>query len=354
MIFSLLPILIGYTGGRLVHGQRGAVVGAVATVGVIVGADVPMFLAAMIVGPLTAYLLKLFDGLVEDRIRPGFEMLVNNFSAGIIGGGMALIGVWVIGPVVSAATNVAGDAVDWLVSNNLLPLTSLLVEPAKVLFLNNAINHGVFGPLGVAESAVEGKSILFMIESNPGPGLGLLTAFLFFGPRLLRASAPPAMIIQFLGGIHEIYFPYVLMKPRLILAMIAGGASGVLIFLATDAGLVATPSPGSIFAYLAVTPRGGWSDIRKVVVACDAGMGSSVMLASQLRRQLKKQQVAVEHTAVNSIPGDADVVVCHNGLVDRARGSAPGKVIVAVQVFIGDPAVAKLVDAVQSGGQVDG
>ncbi|MFV2018124.1 mannitol-specific PTS transporter subunit IIC [Micromonospora sp. LOL_023] len=258
MIASLLPILIGYTGGRLVHGQRGAVVGAVATVGIIVGSDVPMFLGAMIIGPLAAYLLKLFDGLIEDRIPSGFEMLINNFSSGIIGGVMAIVGILAIGPVVRATTDAAGSAVDWMVTHSLLPFVSILVEPAKVLFLNNAINHGVFGPLGVAEAAEDGKSILFMIESNPGPGLGLLVAFLLFGPRLLRASTPAAIIIHFLGGIHEIYFPYVLMKPRLILAMIAGGAAGVWTFMITGAGLVATPSPGSIFAYLAVTPRGGW------------------------------------------------------------------------------------------------
>ncbi|MEU0548758.1 PTS mannitol transporter subunit IICB [Micromonospora sp. NPDC005979] len=268
MISILLPVLIGYTGGRLVHGQRGAVVGAVATMGLVVGADVPMILGAMIIGPLTAYVLKLFDGLVEDRIRPGFEMLVDNFSAGIIGAAMAIGGVYGIGPVVEWLTKQAGSGVDWLVGKDLLPLTSVLVEPAKVLFLNNAINHGVFGPLGIAEAADKGKSILFMIESNPGPGLGLLLAFMLFGPRPLRPSAPAAIIVQFLGGIHEIYFPYVLMKPKLILAMIAGGAAGVGTFVITGAGLVATPSPGSIFAYLAVTPKGGhFGVILGVVIA---------------------------------------------------------------------------------------
>jgi mannitol PTS system EIICBA or EIICB component len=256
MITLLLPILIGYTGGRMVHGQRGAVVGAVATVGVAIGADIPMFLGAMIIGPLTAYILRLFDKLIEGKVRPGFEMLIDNFSAGIIGGGMALLGVWRVGPIVSWLANLAGNAVQWLVDHSLLPIASVLVEPAKVLFLNNAINHGVFGPLGVAQVAENGKSILFMIESNPGPGLGLLLAYLLFGPKSLRPTTPAAIVVHFLGGIHEIYFPYVLMKPRLILAMIAGGASGVLTFIVTGAGLVATPSPGSIFAYMAVTPRG--------------------------------------------------------------------------------------------------
>ncbi|GAA4232214.1 PTS system mannitol-specific IIC component [Streptosporangium album] len=268
IIKTLLPILIGYTGGRMVHGQRGAVVGAVATMGVVVGSGIPMFLGAVIIGPLAAFILKLVDDFTAERIKAGFEMLVDNFTAGVVGGAMALAGVKAIGPVVGTVTDAAGDAVAWLVSHNLLPLASALIEPAKVLFLNNAINHGVLGPLGVAEAVQHGKSILFMLESNPGPGLGLLLAYLLFGPRSLRPSTPAAMIIHFLGGIHEIYFPYVLMKPRLILAVIAGGASGILVFIVTGAGLVATPSPGSIFAYLAVTPKGGWFGvIAGIVVA---------------------------------------------------------------------------------------
>ncbi|MFY1671228.1 mannitol-specific PTS transporter subunit IIC [Plantactinospora sp. WMMB334] len=279
MILSLLPILIGYTGGRIVHGQRGAVVGAIATVGMIVAADIPMFLGAMIIGPLTAYLLKLFDNMVKDRIRPGFEMLVDNFSAGIVGGAMALFAVWFAGPVVGRLTEWAGNGVDWLIGQNLLPVASILVEPAKVLFLNNAINHGVLSPLAVQQAQETGKSILFMVESNPGPGLGLLLAFFLFGPRSLRPSVPAAGIIHFLGGIHEMYFPYVLMKPRLILATIAGGAAGVGTFMVTGAGLVATPSPGSIFAYAAVTPRGGWFGMLLGVLVAT---GVSFVVASAL------------------------------------------------------------------------
>jgi mannitol PTS system EIICBA or EIICB component len=268
MIFFLLPILIGYSGGYLVHGQRGAVVGAIATAGVAIGGWVgveiggetvmtPMFLGAMIAGPLGGWVIRQWDEMVAGRIPTGFEMLVGNFSAGILGGILAILGYWAIGPVVSVVSEAFGDAVDFLV-NTLLPLVSIIVEPAKVLFLNNAINHGVLAPLGVAEAAEEGKSILFLIETNPGPGLGLLTAYWFFGPRAVRPTAPGAIIIHFFGGIHEIYFPYVLINPVLIIAMIVGGMSAVLTFVVTGAGLVSTPSPGSIFAYLAVTPKGGY------------------------------------------------------------------------------------------------
>jgi len=256
MIINLLPILIGYTGGRLVHGQRGAVIGAVATVGVIVGATIPMFLGAMIIGPLAAWILKKIDSVLDPITPSGFEMLIGNFSLGISGMLIAILGFLGVGPTVAAFSDALGAAVGGLVDTGLLPLASLLIEPAKILFLNNAINFGVLAPIGVVEAAETGKSIMFMLETNPGPGLGILLAFWLAGPKILRGSAPGAIIIHFLGGIHEIYFPYVLMKPALILAVIAGGATGVATFAATGVGLVATPSPGSIFAYLAVTPPG--------------------------------------------------------------------------------------------------
>jgi mannitol-specific phosphotransferase system IIC component len=257
MITYLLPLLIGYTGGRLVHGQRGAVVGAVATVGLVVGSEIPMFLGAMIVGPLAAYLLKLVDGFTTSRTKAGFEMLVDNFTAGIVGGGMAIVSLQGIGPVVRGLTTALGNGVEFLVDNSLLPLVNVLIEPAKVLFLNNAINHGILGPLGVVKSAEDGQAIHFLLETNPGPGLGLLLAYWFFGPRVLRPTTPAAIVIHFFGGIHELYFPYVLMKPKLILAVIAGGVTGTATFALLNAGLVATPAPGSIFALMAQTPRGG-------------------------------------------------------------------------------------------------
>ena len=279
MITYLLPILIGYTGGRMVHGQRGAVMGAIVTAGVIVGASVPMFLGAMLVGPGSAWILKQFDKLVHGKIKSGFEMLVDNFSIGIIGAGLAVLGRLIIGPVVSWLVDRAGDGVDVLVSNNLLPIVSVIVEPAKVLFLNNAINHGVFTPLGSQDVIDHGKSILFMIETNPGPGLGMLLAFMLVGPKMYRASIPGVAIIHFLGGIHEVYFPYVLMKPKLIIAMILGGMSGVLTGTIMNNGLTGPPSPGSIFAYFAVSPPSGIVGmIIQVVIAAGVAFAAAWFL----------------------------------------------------------------------------
>jgi PTS system mannitol-specific IIC component len=255
IITYLLPLLIGYTGGRMVYGVRGGVVGAVATMGVIVGTDIPMFIGAMALGPLTAWLMMKVDKIWEGRVKPGFEMLIDNFSAGILAAIMAVVGMLVVGPVVKAFSNGASAVVEWLVANGLLPFTSIFIEPAKVLFLNNAVNHGILTPLGTQQALEQGKSILFLLEANPGPGFGILLAYSFFGKGLARASAPGAAVIQFVGGIHEIYFPYVLMKPMMIFAAIGGGMTGIFTLVVTGAGLRSPAAPGSIIAVYAATAR---------------------------------------------------------------------------------------------------
>lgn len=413
MIKFLLPLLIAYTGGTMVHGKRGGVIGAVAAIGVIVGSDIPMFLGAMLVGPLAGWVLKQFDKAVEGKIRAGFEMLVNNFSLGIIGGALTILSYKAIGPLVQGLTNILSSGVQFLVDHSLLPLVNIIIEPAKVLFLNNAINHGILSPIASAESLEFGKSILYMLESNPGPGLGVLLAYWFFGRGSAKSSAPGAVIIHFLGGIHEIYFPYILMNPRLILAVIGGGVTGTFVFQLLGAGLTASPSPGSIIAYMAMTPKGGYfpvlagviaatlvsfllaalllkttrqkeeemdleaasakvrdmktagaavqqapstanvaanvrskGEVRKIVFACDAGMGSSAMGASVLRK--KMQQAGVDVTVVNSavseIPDDADIVVTQKTLTDRAVAKNPNAEHISIDNFLKSPKYDELVE----------
>ena len=389
MITYLLPLLIGYTGGRLVGGDRGGVVGAITTMGVIVGADMPMFLGAMIAGPLGGYCIKKFDAAVDGKIKSGFEMLVNNFSAGIIGMILAILAVLGIGPAVEVLSKLLAAGVNFMVAHDMLPLASIFVEPAKILFLNNAINHGIFSPLGIQQSHDLGKSIFFLIEANPGPGMGVLLAYMFFGRGSARQSAGGAAIIHFLGGIHEIYFPYVLMNPRLLIAVILGGMTGVFTLNILDGGLVSPASPGSILAVLAMTPKGAYfanivaifaalivsfvvsaillktskvkeedddieaatrrmqdmkaqskgatplaagdvtndlSHVRKIIVACDAGMGSSAMGAGVLRKKVQDAgltNISVTNTAINSLPSDVDLVITHRDLTERAMRQAP-------------------------------
>jgi PTS system mannitol-specific IIC component len=410
MITYLLPILIAYTGGKMVYETRGGVVGAIATFGVIAGTDIPMFMGAMIMGPLGGWSMKHIDAIWDGKIKPGFEMLVNNFAAGIWGLLLATFGFFGMSPILTRISNVAGDAVKWLVDNDLLPFTSLLIEPAKVLFLNNAINHGVLTPLGSNEALENGKSILFLLEANPAAGLGLLLAYSVFGKGLAKASAPGAAIIHFIGGIHEIYFPYVLMKPKLILAMIAGGMTQVFINVLFDSGLRAPAAPGSVIAVYAQTPGdsivgvtlsilGGATvtflvaavllktdrtveaedqlvsathametmkgrssvassvltapsrPVRSIVFACDAGMGSSAMGASVLRRKIQAAGVpgvTVVNQAIANLSDNFDLVVTHRDLGDRAQQRTPSAAHVAVDDFLNTPEydaiVARLAD----------
>ena len=291
MITYLLPLLIANTGGRMVYGERGGVVASIATMGVIVGTTIPMFLGAMIMGPLAAWIAKQMDKLWDGKIRPGFEMLVNNFSAGILGMLLAIAGFFGFGPVFSAVSAFLGSVVNGLVGVGLLPLLSIIVEPAKVLFLNNAINHGVFTPLGIQQASETGKSILFLIEANPGPGLGVLLAFTFFGVGAAKASAPGAIIIQFFGGIHEIYFPYVLMKPILFLSVIAGGMTGVATNAVFNSGLRFPAAPGSIIAVLLATaPDSYVGVILSVVLSATV----SFLLSALFLIRTRKRDLATE------------------------------------------------------------
>jgi mannitol PTS system EIICBA or EIICB component len=421
MIRFMLPILIANQGGRMIYGVRGGVVGVVATMGVIVSTPDPTFLGAMIMGPFAAWCMKHVDKLWEGKIKPGFEMLVNNFSAGILAAALAVVGFFVFGPPIEAISKAAGNGVDWLIDNSLLPLASLIIEPAKVLFLNNAINHGVLTPLGIQQAAEEGKSILFLLEANPGPGAGLLIAYSIFGTGVARNTAPAALIIQFFGGIHEIYFPFVLLKPLTILATLAGGMVGILTLVIFGAGLRAPAAPGSIIAVYAQTPGNSFvgvtlsvllaastsflvgsvilrasrrrdeeqdlaaataqmegmkgkessisgilnqleaeeaqartarvEPIRKIVFACDAGMGSSAMGASVLRNKLKKagfEDVGVVNVAIANLDDSYDLVVTHQDLTLRARDRTPSAQHVSVTNFMASPRYDEIVEEVKT------
>lgn len=267
---SLLPILIGHTGGKMVGGDRGGVIGALVTVGAIVAVPgTPMFLAAMILGPVSGWCIKKFDAAVDGKIPGGFEMIVNNFSLGIIGAILCCIAYLFFGPAMDVVTNVLTAGVNWIVSHNLLPLSATFVEPAKVLFLNNALDHGIFAPIGYEQVKTLGHSALFLLVPNPGTGLGLLLAYWFFGKGEMKEAAPGMMIIHFFGGIHEVYFPYVLSNPLTLIGMIAGGIAGTGTFTLLNVGTVATPSPGSIFSCIMLSPKSSmFGVILGIIVSC--------------------------------------------------------------------------------------
>ena len=399
MLTYLIPVLIASTGGYLVAGERGRVIGAIAVVGAILSdLNITMLMGAMIMGPLAGLVIKTFDSFMEDRMPAGFEMLINNFSIGILGMLLAIFGYWAVCPVMAAILAILSVGVDTLVQHNLLPLIAVFIEPAKVLFLNNAINHGIFTPLATAQVLEHGKSILYMLEANPGPGLGVLLAYMFFcKDKTTKDSAPSAVIIHLFGGIHEIYFPYVLMNPMVIIAPIVGNIAAIFWFTMTGAGLAGPASPGSIIAFLMMAPGSDTlivltgvliaagvsfaiatpiikmagsksledaqkevaarkaqakgeahsftglekTNVKKIIFACDAGMGSSAMGATKFRNRIKAQrpEIVVKNTSVDNIPADCDIAVVQTTLADRARKSAPQAQLVTIGNFLADPAL---------------
>ncbi len=400
MLSYLIPVLIAAQGGYLTGGDRGRIVGAIAVIGCIAGApDTTMLMGAMVMGPFAGWGIKTFDRLMEGRTPAGFEMLIDNFSVGIIGMLLSMLGYIAIGPIMTTILAVLMGGVQILMQYGLMQLLAIFIEPAKVLFLNNAINHGIFTPIGIAQAEATGRSIMYMLEANPGPGLGVLLAYCFFcRDKKTRQSAPGAVIIHFLGGIHEIYFPYVLMNPKVIIAPIVGNMCAIAWFSFTGAGLTSAASPGSIIAFLSMTPSDlmvtniigvaiaagvsfaiavplvrtmAVADIDqasqqmremkgtaeaavisdtqggKIVFACDAGMGSSAMGATRFRNRVKAERpdLTVEHSSVDTVPADASIVVCQRVLSERARKSAPQAQIVTIDNFLDDPGLDALYKA---------
>lgn len=410
MLTYVLPILIAYQGGKMVGGDRGALMGAIATIGVICGTEYTMFMGAMIMGPLAGLVIKKFDKAVDGHIPAGFEMIVNNFSVGILGLIMAIIGYYLIGPFMGIILGALSAGVNVLVTHGILPLVTVFVEPAKILFLNNAINHGIFSPLGAEQIAETGKSVFYMIEANPGAGTGILLAYMFFSKdKKTKASAPGALIIHLFGGIHEIYFPYVLMNPLLLLAAIGGSLAAMTYYTLLGLGLSGPASPGSIIAFLLMAPKGSTlavllgvviaaavsfviaipiirlagnkhegsldeatakmkdmkaeskgttqtvaeipaeEEVKHIVFACDAGMGSSAMGASVLKKKIQKAGLDIEvtHASVSSIPPEAQVVVTHQDLKERAMKSAPQARLVTITNFMTAPEYDELVESLK-------
>lgn len=391
MIFTL-PMLIAYTGGKNIYGHRGGIIGVMATMGVIIASPNPMFLGAMIMGPLAAYLLKKMDEIIKYRIPLGFEMLISSVSGGVVGLALVAVSFQIISPVLMMMNTVLKLGVDYVISRNLLFLSAVFIEPAKVLFLNNAINHGILTPLGIQEVLQKSQSILFLLETNPGPGIGILLAFLMKGKGIARQTAPGALIIHALGGIHEVYFPYVMMYPPLFLAVVAGGLAGDFCFQLLDAGLTSIASPGSLFVILALTPHGNfisvligvlisstvsfvvasfllarkvtWESeeaeeedffrnykgnyqIETIVFACDAGMGSSAMGASMLSKMFAARGLDVDiiNTSIDHIPQKASVIVTFHSLMGKVKRTSPQALHIGIKDFLDRSYYEKLIDA---------
>ncbi|WP_304406686.1 PTS mannitol transporter subunit IICBA [uncultured Clostridium sp.] len=380
----LLPILIGVTGGKVTGGARGGVVAAISTIGVIVGSDMPVILGSIVIGPLSGVLIKRFDKFINEKVPSGFEMLVNNFSLAIIGIILSIVGLFIVGPLMSIITIIMNLGLEFIIRKGLLPLLAIFIEPIKILFLNNAINHGIIDVMAMSQVNEHGKSILYLLEANPGPGLGVILSYLVYSKGNMKQSAPSAAIIQLLGGIHEIYFPYILLNPILLLAAIIGNCCSIIFFQVFNSGLVSTASPGSIFSILMLSHRGNVlinflgvclgalisffissiilkrkyikdnekrrnkdsmkvseldiKNIKKIAFVCDVGMGSSAMGATKFRSRIKKFNFNIDivNASINNIPDDADIIVTHTGLLSSIKGDFNKSKFIFIENFLED------------------
>lgn len=396
IIKYLLPILVGYTGGKVVGGLRGGVVASIATIGVIVGANIPMLIGAMIVGPVSGYIIKRFDKRIKNNIPVGFEMLVNNFSIAIIGLILAIIGLFIVGPFIVIVSHTINEGAKFFLNKSLLPILAVFIEPAKILFLNNVINHGIIDIIALDQVNEIGESILYLLEANPGPGLGVILAYCVYSKGVMKESAPSAAIIQFLGGIHEIYFPYILINPILIVASIVGSMASIVVFLTFNSGLIATASPGSIFSIIMLSSKDdiignllgvlvgvivsfivsslffkrervkineeynknekikevdmnvNLENIKKIVFACDVGMGSSAMGATRFRNKIKELNlnIDVDNSSVEKIPDDADIVITHEGLLSSVKYRLNKHQFIFIENFLDDKKLDKLYEKI--------
>jgi len=395
-LYYLVPTLFAYTGGKVIGGQRGGVTAAFVTIATAVGElnGFSLILPALIIGPLIGFCIKKVDMLLEGRIPIGFELLFYNAAAGIVGCLFSFLFIQYFDTLFIRMMNVLISGIQYLVESNLLPLLAIIIEPGKVLFFNNAINHGILEPLGILHAKESGTSIFFLMETNPGPGLGLLLAYYFMmrGKDKKIGNIKSSTIIHALGGIHEVYFPYALMNPFVIIALVLGGLTGNLIFVLLHAGLVATPSPGSTILMLIMAPMSmqlpvltGFAasaivtfssallilsrqpgneneeesdrvedvivinskigEIRKIIFACDAGMGSSAMAAAMLRKRTVdwEREFTIENASIEEIPADTDIVVVNKHLLARAQVVVPDAEFWPVSSFVDEDLYDQLV-----------
>ncbi|MDR2278611.1 MAG: PTS lactose transporter subunit IIBC [Vagococcus sp.] len=376
LINFLLPLLIGYTGGKKIDHHRGGAIAGIATLGIMVGNDNSAVLGAMIIGPIAVMCFKRLNILILKKIQNGYEMLLQNILAGVVGTLFCLVGLFILTPIINFSTLLAISGVHFLITHHLLPLVNVIIEPLKVFFFNNAINHGVLTPLGLNMVKETGQSILFLLEVNPGPGLGILLAFSLYGNQEERKQGAGASMIHLFGGIHEVYFPFVLKEPKLFLVAILSGITGTTIFQFLNAGLTMPVSPGSIILMLTSAPshsrislllgvlgsalvsfilsliillnrndeknvaveiKGESQMIDQIIVACDAGIGSSAMGASLIDKELKRLgiELPVTNESIYEVENNrTSLILVHSQLKNQLQELAPKVQILEIDNFL--------------------
>lgn len=415
----VIPALIAYAAGNhmgQIYEKRldvpktginhaGGAIAVMAAAGIMIADKNCAILGAMILGPICGLLWKhVLEPLTRKAVQ-GMEMLTRNLVAAVVGAAFSIAAYYVLTPMLSAVTHVIMMGVDWLIAHKLICLTSILIEPAKVFFLNNSIHHGILLPLAMQQAEQSGSSMLFLLETNPGPGLGVLFA-LWLSNRKKRKEYAAYMFVECIGGIHEIYFPEVLANLWLLLALIPGGMAGTLcmsVFHVASAGLV---SPGSILtvlfmsghhvlatlfavaistavscaiAFFILKRQGKWcteaaisaqeekkEEVQekrqmlekgqmqeiKIGFICDAGVGSSAMGAALFRRKLKEEGmdgITAEAYAVDQIPEDLTIGVCQRAFLEILQKESNLSNIVTMESLLNQTEHLALIEKLRKG-----
>lgn len=371
----VIPLLLAFTGGKITGGHRGGLVASLAVLGLIQSSDIPMIIGAIFFSPPIGSVFSKLEKAVKGYFPIGSELLLTNIIDAMVSILLLFLMCFIIGPILNNGILLLNRGLITFIQSDWLPFVSFVIEPAKVLFLNNISNHGIVGPLGVQQTKELGKSIFFLLEANPGPGLGMLLACFVRGSNEEKVRLKSTIAIQSIGGIHEVYFPYVLSKPILFLSVIAGGFTGVFLFSTFQVGLVSTASPASILFIFFLTPKHDFiflfigialsafvsfllsflflkqgasfidqteeneqspvipnqtqvhlQPIRRVIVACDGGMASSSMEAAILRKKLQSSplDLVVDYSSIDEIPKDTDVIICHRRFSPSIASNYPG------------------------------
>ena len=296
---TVIPILIAYTAGnqrkRLEANENlnqlyaGGVIAVMATAGMLLADAGSGILFAMLFGPFCGILWeKVLEPIVE-RGKSGLEMLIRNIVVALAGSIMAVFAFYIVAPVLSVVVGILFAGMNILIEQRLIFLLSFIIEPAKILFLNNSLNHGILFPLGMQQAEQTGESMLFLLETNPGPGFGILLA-LYFCKKEKRKEYLSSMFVELIGGVHEIYFPAVLSNIWLLLALIGGGAAGNVCFSIFHAAATGAISPGSILIVLLLSTKNRILGVLLGVLVSAVVSAILAVLILRVQIRLKKQE----------------------------------------------------------------
>lgn len=387
----LLPTILAYYAGKKIGGDSGAFTGAVCGLSISIFSAYTSFIASIFMGTLCGVLCRFLKEKIKFDKFTGFEMISKNIFFGAVGVITVSLTYFVFAPIFSYIDLFFANLIEYLTDVKTLPITTSIIETLKVFSLNNSINHGFLIPAGVENATKFGKSVFFLLETNPGPGLGILLA-LYILNKDRRKYFASCMTVQAIGGIHEIYFPIILSNLKLLIALILGAISGNLVFYLLHAGARGAISPGSIITIFLMCSPSDWlaillgiatsavvscisaclilefdahkskeieSDdntseriettseplfnlpdfgyVEDIVFVCDAGIGSSVMAASMFKKMLIENGlggISVSSSPVDEIPEDADLLICQKIISTKARDYNEYATIIEVENFM--------------------